>query len=735
MPSPEKGGDAVLAIAAQLYWMGDTSTKWDFTFDDEDEDVLLSNFEKMIHLDYDVDCFVYVSDNCDPIQYLGTRKPSLGLSKFQRHKSKLLRRKLDGAPYGIIHPGRSKLDIRCALQKMMIEPKLDGFGLKDAIFHPSIVRDKPCARIQKFSYIMAKFVDRSGRRDQVETEVDWVRKIEQNNAMLLGFIEISAASSTQLTVAVSNGQQIRVWKKLISKFHSHDLIVNKGQLLRPPVVVQLPVPDSSFPDPPIVTNTPFVEGGGKTVENTRCRNLVGGISELSRKKKPKKSKKKYQGGYVCDPEAGFYAGESEPTFTFDFSSLYPSIIIGNRVCYMRLVYDAKYLDDDRYIKSYIPVNERECVVMVTGKREENGELVEARTILPETIDEVCKERARVRRLMSTTEDKFELISLNAKQLGCKVFQNAVYGFLGVERNALLACPVLMAVVCRIGQNMIKKVRYMMLKDHGAFVVYGDTDSVMVQFPHPSDLSTQECVFEYYYGLCRKIAAAGTRLFPEPNVLEFESMKFPFWLRKKKNYAALEYPGKNWRVTPTLVIKGLPFKKRDRCPMVRRIGYQVMKHILNNESNMVHGYLKGEFRELSSGRVQYADLAITCQMQSRESYKSDNLIQVETAKKISTRTGSFFEAGSRLSYVVVAGDGPLYYRGEDPLYASEQKMQLDLLYYLDKQLLSAVQPLLQFHTGVDISRLISTARQEINRRSLGVSSLFSMAARKRKYVRR
>ena len=107
----------------------------------------------------------------------------------------------------------------------------------------------------------------------------------------------------------------------------------------------------------------------------------------------------------------------------------------------------------------------------------------------------------------------------------------------------------------------------------------DTDSVMVQFPHPDELKTRDEIFGYYYELCDKLADLGTKLFPYPNVLEFETMKWPFWLRMKKNYAAHEYNEKSWKGKPKLAIKGLPFKKRDRCSMVRRVGYQVMEYIL------------------------------------------------------------------------------------------------------------------------------------------------------------
>lgn len=709
-PSAHVAADRVACIAVQLYWMGEQE-KRSFTFDHSDEGVLLKEFEAVVHGQFDVDCFQYLSDTCDPLIYIGTRDPSLKLSKFSAHGSKLLRRKLDRSVYGILHPGRSRLDIQHALKKMMVEPQLDGYTLKDAIYHPRIVRDTPPAAMRDYSFTLPV-----NNRTQCQDEVDWMTRVEQQNSMLLGFVEISAASYTQLTVAIANGQQIRVWKKLISKFHHENLIVNKQQLLRPPLTVKRTIAESSFADPPDVPNVPLQARA--CTSSTRCRNLMGDIVEVGRRQA--KTSKKLQGGYVCEPESGFHR---EPTFTFDFESLYPNIIRSHCICYMRLVYDPTYLGD-AYVKTYVPINPTDCIVLIDGVVTD-GTMCPSRTILPQTISEVCEERTRAKKLMLQTQDGFLRASLNAKQLGCKVFQNAVYGFLGVEDNALLACPVLMATVCRIGQNMIKRVRHMLITDHKGYVVYGDTDSVMVQFPRPINLQTRATMLDHHYGKCVELAVLATALFPYPNRLQFETMKYPFWLGKKKNYAALEYPDHSWRVEPKLTIKGLAFKKRDRCLFVRRVGLHVMECILQCQSASILPYLKREITGLIQNRVPYDELAITCRVQEASAYKNENLIQLETVRRLTLRTGTTLESGSRLSYVVLRGEKPLYQRGMDTAYAKENLLPIDLSYYFEKQLLGALEPLLQFHDELAFASLVRDMRHDLQRKVTGVRTLGSM----------
>ena len=390
---------------------------------------------------------------------------------------------------------------------------------------------------------------------------------------------------------------------------------------------------------------------------------------------------------------------------------------------MRLCYDQKYVNDNTYKKFYIPINDNECLVLIDGKYDVNGNLIPSMTILPETISEVVLERKRVKKMMKYADDPFTYNRLDAKQLGCKVFQNAVYGFLGVEKNALLACPVLMAAVCRIGQYMIKKIRYMMIKEHNGYVVYGDTDSVMVQFPYTKENpNSSDVVFSYYYKMCHNIAKLGTGLFKEPNVLEFETMKYPFWLRKKKNYAACEYSSETWKTDPKIAIKGLPFKKRDRCKMVRTIGHRVMELILNlDDVYRIKTFLTEQFDNLLHGKFDYEDLLITCLMKDESTYINTSLIQLQTAKKIANRRGTSFTVGSRISFVVLYGKEKLYMRGEDPSYAKKNNLKLDYMYYFEKQLMTAIEPLLLFH-DIDISDIKKKFKDDMERKQHGMKTI-------------
>lgn len=730
MPTPEH--DPVTMLAAEIYWLGDETDHYVKDFGDECETTLLRRFEREVR-DLDIDCFVFLSDNVNPINYIIKRMPNIRLSKFLPTKKPFFSADKKGR---LQHPGASSMDLKHALEKMQLGTKLDGFTLKAAVFHPDIVRGNPDVRMLTYKFIEAACLSKDVQRAQCLEELHWLVKVEQHPSKLLEFVSASASNNVPLTDVITNGQQIRVWNKLIEFVHKKgDLIINKEQLKQTPLIVH-DVPDS-FPDPPVVPN---VRQQQPTSTKKVQRNLLGRPVDTSTKKKKavaggKKRKLqqssgdtsdakscKLSGGLVVEPKRGFY--EDDPVATLDFSSLYPSIIRGWSICYGRLVYDKKYLTAC-YKKTFISISPNDYVVLIDGKTNEDGSFTPARTIVPEMIKTVMMQRTAVRRVMKTTTDPFLLAVLNATQLSCKVTANAAYGFFGTpDAYGLLSCPVLMAVICKIGQYMLKTTIHAIITQFNAYVVYGDTDSVMVIFPHPkTNESTKEAKLAYCYEKAREAAASVTKNFPYPNDLEFEGVKWSYLLLEKKNYACLEYGAKSWRIPPQITVKGMPFKKRDRCPMVRTVGWQVLKYILFQQREKIAPYVNQVMDGIKD--VPIEQLIITCQLKRPEEYKQTSLIQVATAKKITARTGTTFEAGDRLSYVVLAPkdkNEKHYMRGEDPVFAKAQGLKLDLCYYVETQLGSALTKLLQFCPQVDMCAIIKHHVQKVSIHQAGIRQL-------------
>jgi len=521
-------------------------------------------------------------------------------------------------------------------------------------------------------------------------------------------------------------------------------------------------------------------GDGKTVDATVVADAVGGFMEEEEREYVGEmvadnssflgKSGKFAGGLVVRPMSGHYWEWFESTGTLDFASLYPSIVNGYKLCYSHcimvgdstsegdddftwLVHDPvrakKYLDEKGWQLLYVPLMDS-CAVFVVGKRVQHSELEWSyengpKSLLPNTIDQLVKQRRSVKKRMeAATEGTFEHAVLNSQQLECKVCQNAMYGYLGNTKGGnspiVLSYPVLSAAVCSIGQMMNKYVQHLLITKYNATVVYGDTDSVMIQVPPPPGMREDMTIEErraIWWPLFEEMAKQCQQLYPKPNDLEFEALKENFILYMKKNYAtfAIEREDPRPKVSKVrkamelddsvddegvwtafkempnpkrrkmfhctkdsqhLDIKGLPGKKRDRCLFVRKLNERMVEMLLEHApQEEIEKYLHQQMTRLIELKVPMSDLVISCEM--KEKYKTKTPpIQVRVARKMYQK-GILVQGGMRISYVLIKGKTMKGVEGEVP---GDAKMEdIDVHAYLDSQLRVVVDTLTLFRPDV------------------------------------
>lgn len=546
--------------------------------------------------------------------------------------------------------GRSRVDLKRHVSKMTLVPPLQYHSLAEAAIHPQLVRSGP---LQLAS---------------VGDEVRAVARLESDCQVVSEYLQLSRVCHGAITVMVEGGQQIRVWGKLQSKIGELGLVVNREQLARRPLKVKRLRQDSSFP------------------------------GENSAKSKVS------MGGYISPPRIGVH---TLPTMVFDFASFYVSIIQSDNVCPMTLLFEGsgeEYLDRPEYTKAYVPVSDTECLVLVVAYL---GRPVES--VLPQTAAELCTERVRLKTAMTQLDTaSFEYSWLSAQQLAYKCLQSSLFGAMGAaQSDRYLVVPAVMTVVCMIGQFMIKKVKHWLTHQMHAEVVYGDTDSLMVQCDEDR---------------ASEIQAATARMFRHPHRFVLERVLAKLILYKPKNYAALEWQDGE----PRVVIKGLASQRRSSCPWVRRVVQRVVTDLLMDRTDQIAAYVDRECQGLPT--LPSTDLSITCAMKA--DYAHDNLIQVRTAGKISRRTGQVPD--ERLVYVVLAGSGSLCDRGEDPQYAEKHQRPLDRLYYLENQLKPALESVLVFSVGTlrSVSVVLAKHLAFLRSSKTGVPTLMSMCKKQK-----
>jgi DNA polymerase delta subunit 1 len=280
-------------------------------------------------------------------------------------------------------------------------------------------------------------------------------------------------------------------------------------------------------------------------------------------------------------------------------------------------------------------------------------------ILTQLLKMLLKARADVRALQKK-EKKGSLrwLVLEGQQLAFKVVANSVYGFV----KAFMLCMIeIMSAVTAEGRHMnyyvqhivntefqdldvvdVKRCRAMGLdpeeepkpgepdprprRKKAAYVVYGDTDSVMICFGRVTVADA------YRWGkiVRDRCDAACKARFGANHNLEFESVKFNFLLMKKKRYASYEVlsghkPGeklvdmmKKGKVTA----KGIESKRRDNAPIGGNTQGEVLDILVGKgDIEGAEEHVKNKIRALLSAEIDMSELVITQGLsKTEEDYK-------------------------------------------------------------------------------------------------------------------
>lgn len=382
----------------------------------------------------------------------------------------------------------------------------------------------------------------------------------------------------------------------------------------------------------------------------------------------------FEGATVIEPKKAYY---EVPIATLDFASLYPSIMQGYNLCYTTLV------------------SQQDIGRLTAGtdyEKSPSGHVFVKNTtkkgILPQILDELLSARTRAKRDMKVATSPEEKAVQNGRQLALKISANSVYGFTGATVGQL-PCLAIASSVTSYGRNLLLETRtfvetkYTVANGYkyNADVVYGDTDSVMINFGPPG--------VEEAMKLAEKAADEVSEIFPNPIKLEFEKVYFPYLLMAKKRYAGLLWT--NPVKYDKLDAKGLETVRRDNCLLVRRMVDTCLRRILIDRD--VPGaieYAKGVISDLLQNKMDISMLVITKSLgkSADDADYSAKQAHVELAMRMKKRDpGTAPNVGDRVPYVIIqaAKGAPAYEKSEDPVYVLDNNLPIDTEYYLTNQL--------------------------------------------------
>ena len=482
----------------------------------------------------------------------------------------------------------------------------------------------------------------------------------------------------------------------------------------------------------------------------------------------------YTGASVIEPKPGVY----DKVLPFDFASLYPSTIIAYNIDYSTFVnplntnlfiYDKKChiiewedhvgCSHDKTIRKTKPKHIICCKQKFKYLKEPKGVMP---TVLQNLLDARAHTRSQIKILTkittneSITQDEKKLVVaflpttteytneqlinikmlidvLDKRQLAYKVSANSMYGAMGVQKGYLPFMPGAMSTTA-MGRKNIEVASSAIINTYKGELVYGDTDSAYIIFPH---LTTAAENWQYAIYVSKEVS----KLFPKPIYLEFENtIYWRFFILTKKRYMYLKCD-ENGTVDSKIGKKGVLLARRDNSLYIRTIYEQIIQMVFNKQSrDVIISFILDEIYKLCSHFYDYKSFIITksvgnngipsngiindklitsCIVPSTKKGKlgdytitllpNDNekerirLLQLKESTNNSDyylhclpavvqlahcmrKRGQLVDVGSRLEYVITTTGGinaKQYKKIEDATYFSNHSsvLQLDYLYYL------------------------------------------------------
>lgn len=396
-------------------------------------------------------------------------------------------------------------------------------------------------------------------------------------------------------------------------------------------------------------------------------------------------------------------------------------------------------------------------------------------ILPQILRELLAERKEAKKKAARhAEDGEEpdpilYLIYNLLQNVLKICANSIYGFTGAFAGPL-PFPKIASTVTARGRDMIQKCADFVRKHYtGSQVVYGDTDSIMVWFCVDGKMvdNVKDAMI-----LGKKVAADITKWFREmdvikddPRELTFEKIFSPYLLHKKKKYAGQKWmEPKNWdqKSDPTpeekLHIAGLECGRRDFPELTRESMSKSLAYILkHNDVAAAENHIKNQVRALYLNRMDMGKLVVTRNFSKNlEDYKG---AQPHTTliKKLKERDPTYEPVlGDRIPYIMIETDKVKNItfkngvkvmkdvgtceRAEDPIYAINNRLPIDVNYYIEgllkRPLKKVFMPIYgseeemnkRLYHGEHTRRRIRPMPKEFGRNTLGREGLGSIVLR-------
>ena len=391
-------------------------------------------------------------------------------------------------------------------------------------------------------------------------------------------------------------------------------------------------------------------------------------------------KTSYAGGLVFEPKKGLY---NDIILLLDFNSLYPSIIQEYNICFSTL--------------KRVGTDYSNCAPVVD----------QPIGVIPNELEKLVKRRKAIKLMMkalnsnSLTYQKYDI-----QQKALKLTANSIYGCLGFSNSRFYA-KSLASMITSLGRDILANTKEFTESQFGLEVIYGDTDSIMVN-THLEDL-------ERALVLGNEIKHRVNELYKMIKI-DIDSIFKPLLLLKKKKYAAISLiKQSNGEYAPVRELKGLDIVRRDWCNLAKVCGSDIIEILLSNCQDEIMPKLKKSLvdfsRQVNLNKYPNSDFIILKTLtKDPEHYKDFKLQPHVRVAKWLKQQGKRIAIGQVIPYVI-CNDGtngsplqrayhPDRLNSNVPSSLNGERLTIDIKYYFLNQIIPVVSricaPLVDLH---------------------------------------
>ena len=391
-----------------------------------------------------------------------------------------------------------------------------------------------------------------------------------------------------------------------------------------------------------------------------------------------------KGALVLEPKVGLHTNY---VVYLDFKSMYPSLFIAYNICCTAICLDEK---PEETIKT------PNGVEFVSPKIRVG--------VIPKTVKMLIEERDRISALAKKAKTEEERRSLEARQIALKYMTNAFYGYTGYIRSRIYMLDIANAITA-CGRYLIQKTKEIVEADKRFSVLYGDTDSIMVD--------TKTTDMEEAIRLGEEVEKRVNEELKGKVSMKIEGIFKSLIILSKKRYAGLLVEKKDSEVKETMLMKGIETVRRDWCNLTGTTLLKVLEIILKERSpNKALAYVRETMLKLERNEVPLEDLVITKGISKPLKEYKGVQPHVELVKKLRARSPAEAPGlGDRIGYVIVRGPQLLSERAEDPEYVKQHGLKIDSKYYIESQILPPIERVFEA-MGISKSELFGVGKQRI-----------------------